>query len=62
MFSETGVSAVCSCENVTVKTIAAPETKFGYWITLDYQDSTPLIIEKISELGTIGRKVRQLKI
>ena len=46
MFSEKDVAGVCSCENIKVKTLEAPETKLGYWVTLEYMDSAPLIYEK----------------
>ena len=46
MFQEPGAGARCSCENLTIKAIEAPATKFGYWLTLEYTKSAPIIKEK----------------
>ena len=46
MFSEKNIAAACKCENIKVKTLDAPETKLGYWVTLEYGDEAPLIVEK----------------
>jgi len=45
-FREPGAGAICKCENVVIKAIEAPDTKFGYWLTLEYKKSFPLIVEK----------------
>ena len=46
MFREAGTGGTCKCENVTIKAIDAPETKFGYWLTVEYKKSFPLLVEK----------------
>ena len=47
MFRAAGTGAVCKCENVTIKALPAPETKFGYWLTVEYKKSFPLLVEKV---------------
>ena len=46
MFSQKGAGAVCSCKNLSIVALDAPDTKFGYWVTLRYEQSAPIIIEK----------------
>lgn len=48
MFSQAEAGAICSCNNISIQTLNAPDTKFGYWVTLRYQDKPPIIIEKAS--------------
>ena len=47
MFQEQGTGAICSCEGLSIKTLDAPETRFGYWLTLEYAEQRPLITEKV---------------
>jgi hypothetical protein len=46
MFQEHGAGAICSCEGLTIKALKAPETRFGYWLTVEYAQRPPLITEK----------------
>lgn len=46
MFQEQGAGAICSCQALSIKALDAPDTRFGYWLTVEYTDQPPLITEK----------------
>tara|TARA_R100001594_G_scaffold625_1_gene2507 strand:- start:5766 stop:6077 length:312 start_codon:yes stop_codon:yes gene_type:complete len=46
MFQLPGSGATCKCSNLSIQVLAAPETRFGYWFTVKYEETAPVIVEK----------------
>ena len=52
MFQMPGSGATCKCSNLSIQVLAAPETRFGYWFTVKYAETPPLIVEKKIQVDT----------
>jgi hypothetical protein len=52
MFQIPGSGATCKCGNLSIQVLAAPETRFGYWFTVKYEETAPVIVEKQLDTST----------
>ena len=45
-FSVEGAAETCGCQNISIKTIPVPESKYKFWVIVEYVSQEPLIYEK----------------
>ena len=48
VFSVVGTGGQCTCQNINIKTVAAPESKHKFWVVVEYKTEKPLIYERKS--------------